>query len=328
MITTNTPQVREFDERFCWRIEHDEVAAHNALVAALRRAATEPGALSTARSASERYIREVASHERIAKAYEAVISGCLASSPTSNLVDGETTDPLKYTNPLRHVEGVNCVGDITAAVGLGIEAHQMMRTILREGIPASFVENSMPSPVRDETALDLVHGLPTTPRYPTSIVFRNIDSFSSVPDDVLQESTDGTYRISRWFWEMQEFPDEFLRQFTRIDEVWVSSKFNQAAMGLVTAKPISVIPAMVEVPVSVNVTPTQFGLPDDRFIFLFGFDASQFQSARTHLDSSKHSSRHLASQGEKARRFLWSRRTIWSETSMRSDCSAAICRER
>ena len=280
IIASDVPQVRELNEKFCWRISHEASNEEAVLVETLLHAATHPDVIESARQAAEEYIRDTGNWNHMVRTYLEVITQIAGQDSVSRVSDDsdvaghETTTTIDNLNPLRSVTGVNCIGDIAAGVGLGTEAYQMMQAILRERIPLTFVESKTDSPQRDDKALDLVKGLPSKPDYPTNLLFRNINDMHNMSDADLEELTGGKYLIARWFWELSQFSDEWIRRFRRVDEVWVASKYTQAAMQAITTKPITIIPAMVEVPLSENITRAKFGLPDDRFIFMFTFAAT------------------------------------------------------
>ncbi len=118
-----------------------------------------------------------------------------------------------------------------------------LETILQENIPTSFVESELVTSVRrDDAASNLVRQLPSASRYPTSLLFRNINDVHNISPAEMARLAAGKYLIARWFWEMQQIPEEWVDNFNRFDEIWVSSRFNQEAMQEVTSRPIVSFP--------------------------------------------------------------------------------------
>ena len=61
-----------------------------------------------------------------------------------------------------------------------------------------------------------------------------------------------------------------------VDEVWVATDFIRAAVQRATTKPVTKIPTPVVPRVERAYRRADFGLPDDRFLFLFSFDFNAY----------------------------------------------------
>jgi len=76
-----------------------------------------------------------------------------------------------------------------------------------------------------------------------------------------------------WFWEVEDFPPEMTEAFAVLDELWVASDFVLEAIAPVSPGPVRKFPLPVVVPsVPDDVTRSELGLPEDRFVFLFVYD--------------------------------------------------------
>jgi glycosyltransferase involved in cell wall biosynthesis len=80
------------------------------------------------------------------------------------------------------------------------------------------------------------------------------------------------YTIGVWFWETETFPESLLPAFDYVDEVWVASDFVASAIGNETWKPVLTFPLPVTEPEVAPVPRSDFGVPDDAFLFAFAFD--------------------------------------------------------
>ncbi|HZS94090.1 MAG TPA: glycosyltransferase [Chloroflexota bacterium] len=169
--------------------------------------------------------------------------------------------------------GINVIGDFTADIGLGEAARATLGAILRRGIPVTYNELRYPF-ARRAGAFDLAAGLPRENLYPTNLLYYNFDQMIHIGDDHLESATHGKYTIGFWVWELPRFPERYRTQFLRVDEIWTPSRYTKASMSAATAAPITVVPHPIEVETSPNVSPGDFGLPADRFIFLFSFAAT------------------------------------------------------
>ncbi len=62
--------------------------------------------------------------------------------------------------------------------------------------------------------------------------------------------------------------------FDLVDEIWVASRFVQKNMQVVTAAPVYVVPPPIEVKTTGKANRRRFGIPDNRYVFLFSFSAA------------------------------------------------------
>ena len=77
-----------------------------------------------------------------------------------------------------------------------------------------------------------------------------------------------------WWWEIQPLPKAQAKQSVLVDEVWVATQHIKEIVSAAIDKPVYKIPLPLPFRTE-TVTPRRahFGLPDDRFVFLFSFDA-------------------------------------------------------
>jgi len=80
-----------------------------------------------------------------------------------------------------------------------------------------------------------------------------------------------THRIGYWYWEFEEVPQSWAVQAAQLDEVWVASEFVASAMRQRLDLPVLHLMPGVELPTFTRRPRTDFGLPEDSFIFLFVF---------------------------------------------------------
>ncbi len=82
----------------------------------------------------------------------------------------------------------------------------------------------------------------------------------------------GVYRIAVWFWELETVPPEWARYGQQVQEVWAPTRF--VAQGMRKVMPVPVVDMLPGVRLgAVADRPREhFGLPADRYLFLFLFD--------------------------------------------------------
>ena len=84
------------------------------------------------------------------------------------------------------------------------------------------------------------------------------------------------YNIGYWSWELSHFPDAWDPSLQLVDEIWAPSRFIEQAIADKTASPVIRMPLAVEFPEPHGMTREAFGLPEDRFLFLFFFDFTSY----------------------------------------------------
>ncbi len=82
----------------------------------------------------------------------------------------------------------------------------------------------------------------------------------------------GVYRVTVPYWELDRVPDEWADRLAAFDEVWAPSRFIADAVRPCVAVPVVPMLPGVELPPFAPRPRSHFGLPDGRFLFLFGFD--------------------------------------------------------
>jgi glycosyltransferase involved in cell wall biosynthesis len=85
---------------------------------------------------------------------------------------------------------------------------------------------------------------------------------------------DGVYRIGYWYWELGDAPRTWARQSDWLDEIWAPTRFVAEALRNVMTIPVHEMLPAVELPESVEMPRATFGLPKNKFLFLFAFDMS------------------------------------------------------
>ncbi len=83
---------------------------------------------------------------------------------------------------------------------------------------------------------------------------------------------DGRYTIGYWPWELPEWPEEWRHAYDLVDEVWASSRYTFNAYASSSPKPVRHMSMAVTVDATAGLTRADFGLPEDRFLFVFSFD--------------------------------------------------------
>lgn len=108
----------------------------------------------------------------------------------------------------------------------------------------------------------------------------NADQTAHVASAMRDQSRLGEYKIGYWFWELANFPAEWSTSFAYLNEVWAPSKFVYDSIKEISPIPVVHIPVAVEFKINGNYDRTRFGLPSEKFLFLFSFDFHSFQERK------------------------------------------------
>jgi glycosyltransferase involved in cell wall biosynthesis len=91
-----------------------------------------------------------------------------------------------------------------------------------------------------------------------------------------EQFSEDRYNIGYWAWELSQFPDAWVPALAGLDEVWAPSRFIQQSIVEKADCPVVWMPLAVELGEIAANDRRGFGLPEDRFLFLFFFDFRSF----------------------------------------------------
>ncbi|CBA17188.1 glycosyltransferase family 4 protein [Xanthomonas albilineans] len=167
--------------------------------------------------------------------------------------------------------GVNILGYVRGQFGLGESLRMYARALIEAGVPVRLFDIDLGLPHGwDDHSLDAWIGddLP----YAVSIIFVNPDYLKSALELVGVERLAGKHLIACWFWELERVPSAWLPAIALVDEIMVSTRFIENAFSMVTDKPILRVPQPLSAIGDSGLQRADFGLEEDKFIFLITFD--------------------------------------------------------
>lgn len=172
--------------------------------------------------------------------------------------------------------GVNLGGYLSAETGMGEGGRGIARALAARGIPHALTNIELGVVARREDRS--FGGADTNESYDINLLFVNADQVPHVARHLGHERFREKINIGFWLWELEEFPAMWRSSFDYFHEIWTPSMFCLDAIA--GASPIPV--RRVGLPVGFEAGPellehgvsgrTAFGLPEDRFLFLFVFD--------------------------------------------------------
>jgi FkbM family methyltransferase len=168
--------------------------------------------------------------------------------------------------------GVNIAGCIASEKGTGEAVRSTVRSMEAANIP--YVLNDFVDEYSANLDTSFAAHLSRNNPYGINLIQVNADS---VPEFVRRKGKAylrDRYNIGYWFWELSDFPpQEWQSSFQYLDEIWVGSNFALDAVSRVAPIPVVRIP--VSLPDELGTggkKRSHFGLPKNKFIFLFMFD--------------------------------------------------------
>lgn len=167
--------------------------------------------------------------------------------------------------------GVNISGYINKQFGLGAGVRANINSIKTTSIP--FAINDFNIQISEHIKEDLKSAIEVSEKNPYNInlVQINIDRLHSVVQDVDNSYFKNKYNIAFWAWELENFPEESKIFFTLFNEIWVPSNFCTEAISKVSPVPVIKIMHAIDIE-KPRFNRVDFGLPEEKFIFLTMFD--------------------------------------------------------
>ena len=162
--------------------------------------------------------------------------------------------------------GMNVVGYLSEPTGIGAAAHLTLEACAEAGVATNPVDARSRRPQPGPHPINLFHV--------------NADQMPLVAEQLGEEFFRDRHTVGVWAWELPEFPDAYLGAFDCVDEVWAGSRFIQAAIAERSPVPVLHVPYVVGVSPRPRAHRSEWGLPDDRFLFLMMYDALSVQERK------------------------------------------------
>jgi glycosyltransferase involved in cell wall biosynthesis len=176
--------------------------------------------------------------------------------------------------PERPELGVNISGNITAETGVGEAVRSDIRCLKAARVPFTlnnFVDRL--SPNKDTSYRKFSESRP----YRINLVHLNADQVWEFARQKGKDYFAGTYNIGYWAWELSHFPKHWLGCFQYFQEIWVPSTFTLDAVSRVSPIPVLRMPHSIRNQSTAGrYSRAHFGLPKEKFVFLFVFDFRSF----------------------------------------------------
>jgi glycosyltransferase involved in cell wall biosynthesis len=173
---------------------------------------------------------------------------------------------------IRRPEGINLVGYAHARLGIAEDVRMAAKALTAVDIPF-VIHNVSLTPAMEEHEEDLASLLSDDLPYSTNLFCMAAPGMIAAMLSRPGYFGDGRVNIGMWPWELPQWPDFWRHAYQFVDEIWAASAFAAGAYRLSSPKPVRHLPMAVTVDESEGLRRKYFGLPENRFLFSFTFDA-------------------------------------------------------
>ncbi len=175
--------------------------------------------------------------------------------------------------------GLNLTGWFRADLGLGESVRCMARAAEAAGLETALVDLRLPckNPQTDDSfAARLQSGNP----HPVNVFHVDPPGMRDLDHHHGAGFRRGKYNIGYWAWELPEFPDAWIHFSDYCDEVWAPSRFAAEAIAQKVPVPVLTMPHAIAFPRPEGGGRAKFGLPADKFLFLFLYDLNSYSERK------------------------------------------------
>lgn len=109
-------------------------------------------------------------------------------------------------------------------------------------------------------------------RHKANLLFLNADEIPEAARVLDHALFTGPYNIGCYAWELSHFPAPWTKTFDLLHEIWAPTRFIQDAIREQAAIPVEYMPFAIDPGPAGTQDRAAFGIPADKFVFLFFFD--------------------------------------------------------
>lgn len=180
----------------------------------------------------------------------------------------------------RHLNvGLNLVGFFRADLGIGESVRCAARAADAAALPTACVDLRLPckNPLTDDS---FAARLQSANPHPVNLVHVDAPGMRDLDHHHGPDFRRGKYTIGYWAWELPEFPDAWIQYADFCDEVWAPSRFAAEAIAEKLPVPVLAMPHAIAFARPQGEFRAKFGLPPDRFLFLFLYDLNSYSERK------------------------------------------------
>ena len=175
--------------------------------------------------------------------------------------------------------GLNLVGYFRADLGIGESVRCMARAADAAGIRTALVDLRLPcrNTMSDNS---FARRLQVDNPHRVNIIHVDPPGMRDLDHHHGAAFRRDKYNIGYWAWELPEFPDAWIQYSDFCQEVWAPSNFAADSIAEKVPVPVLVMPHAIAFDRPVGDFRPKFGLPPDRFLFLFLYDLNSYSERK------------------------------------------------
>ena len=179
--------------------------------------------------------------------------------------------------------GLNLIGHLYAVLGRAEDIRTAALACVAADIPLCLInrhgdyDRDLREQHKDFPFFDRVSD---TPQHAVNLFFLNADEMPSAWEHYGARWFGGRYNIGCFAWELSHYPEPWKASLQHLQELWAPTEFIRQALLPATTLPVVHMPFVIEPGPPGPHTRADFGLPVDRFLFLFFFDFRSFVSRK------------------------------------------------
>jgi glycosyltransferase involved in cell wall biosynthesis len=179
------------------------------------------------------------------------------------------TNPTNFSSETS-TKGINIAGYFEGEFGIGSSVRYYTEALKKSGIP--FVLNNFTSHHHNSNDTTFSEFSDQNP-YPVNVIVVNADQTEVFRNSVSPNYFKGKYNIGIWAWELESFPEEFIRNTKYFDEIWAISSFVKDSISKKSPIPTVCVNTPLVLDKSKLISNKEkFGIKNNNFTFLFIFD--------------------------------------------------------
>ena len=182
--------------------------------------------------------------------------------------------------PISLEHGLTLVGYVKGDFGVAQNLRSAAHALVSASYPIDIIEIST-GDLYSECNSDCIELIVEKSRKQIELFCVNADQTRNVSDRLVEKRhPKSPYRVGYWFWELSNFPDEWLHAFDYVDEIWAPTQYIATTLSGLTTKPVIHMPMAVEFSEPRSYSRRDFSLPENDFLFLFSYDFHSFASRK------------------------------------------------
>ncbi len=173
----------------------------------------------------------------------------------------------------KYPDGINLIGFIRGEIGLGQSCRLLADAVNYSNLDFTIYNYEQISSMRyNDNSWD--SKITNTAPFNINLMHINPPDLALAHVTLNKDIWDYKYNIAFWLWELEEFPEDWVKCFSLVDEIWTPSEFASNSIRKKTSLPVHTIGYPISAPVAEAYNREYFELPEDKFLFLCMYDSN------------------------------------------------------